>query len=206
MQERKVARISGVLLAGGRSRRMGTDKRRLVFSGTSLFARALTTLRQVSDEQVVSVAAASDVEWMRPLIGEARLVVDKLPQAGPLGALVSALPSLSGEWALLFAVDMPCLPPRLFAELLARGDAAAAAAVVPHAGGRLQVLAAAYHRRIWPALVRACDEGERSLARVLADSAGVLQLCEPQWRELVAEDAFANVNSPQDFARLSKDD
>ena len=64
--EHKIAHISGVLLAGGKSRRMGQDKRNLMISGKSLFNHALHVLESVFSEIIIVVDTISSVvsEWI----------------------------------------------------------------------------------------------------------------------------------------------
>ncbi len=57
----KIDHISGVLLAGGKSRRMGQDKRNLLFSGKSLLNHALQVLELVFSEILIVVADLSQV-------------------------------------------------------------------------------------------------------------------------------------------------
>ena len=92
-----------VLLAGGRSSRMGTDKALLVWAGGTLLTHMHTTLLRAGAAQVV-------VSGDRPELGG---VPDAEPGTGPMGALAQLAPRLQdGAW-LVVPVDMPLLTPEL---------------------------------------------------------------------------------------------
>lgn len=97
-----------VLLAGGRSSRMGTDKALLVWAGGTLLTHMHTTLLRAGAAQVV-------VSGDRPELGG---VPDAEPGTGPMGALAQLAPRLQdGAW-LVVPVDMPLLTPELMHALL----------------------------------------------------------------------------------------
>ena len=115
----------GYILAGGRSSRMGTDKALLTLdggkAGETFLARAVHTLRTVADE-VVLVGDRPHLE------GADRAIPDLHPNCGPLGGIEAALQNLAAhhaEWACFLPVDMPLLPPTLYAALITHGLAQA---------------------------------------------------------------------------------
>jgi len=97
--------VHGALIAGGRSRRMGRDKRFILVEGQPLLARMIMMLKAVLPGEPVVVGdnlEASDVPG-------ARLLRDAKPGCGPLGGLVSALEDAGEGWLLAVAVDLPGL-------------------------------------------------------------------------------------------------
>lgn len=105
-----------VLLAGGRSTRMGTDKALLHWGGTTLLQHMHDCLRAAGATQVL-------VSGHRPGLGG---VPDRQPGTGPMGALAQLAPRLcDGAWVVV-PVDMPLLEPTLLQALLeVPGDCAA---------------------------------------------------------------------------------
>lgn len=96
--------ISGIVLAGGKSRRMGQDKTRIQLdSGLSLLEQAVLKVAQVTDEVIVVTAGSQvslpDVCW----------VSDVYPGAGPLGGIYTGLLACTWSHALVVACDMPFL-------------------------------------------------------------------------------------------------
>jgi molybdopterin-guanine dinucleotide biosynthesis protein A len=133
--------FSAVVLAGGRSTRMGRDKALLPLpDGRTLLARQLDVLRTAGAAEVLVSARP---EQHLPLEG-ARLIPDCEPDRGPLGGIASALAAATHDHLLVLAIDLP----RMSAEFLAGLVAAAPAGrgLVPLLGGEPEPLAALYPR------------------------------------------------------------
>lgn len=112
------APASAVILAGGQSRRMGQDKRRLRLwgpAGPTLLEHTVGLLAGLCDEVI---AVLNDPQEWAGL--PARLVSDTYPDGGALGGIFSGLVAARFEHALVVAADMPSLNPALLAAMLAR--------------------------------------------------------------------------------------
>src|SRR5690349_8960154 len=106
--------VAGFVLAGGESRRMGRPKALLVLGGATMLERQVRALRSVA-RSVRVVGWPSDVPWpekFEDLPGVRRLP-DKLPGAGPLGGIYTALLHSRSELNLFLGCDMPFVKPRL---------------------------------------------------------------------------------------------
>lgn len=95
---------SGIVLAGGASRRMGRDKAWIELSGKFLIVRVMEALQALCSEIIV---VANDVERFEKL--DARVVRDEFPNTGSLGGLYSGLNAARNELAVAVACDMPFL-------------------------------------------------------------------------------------------------
>jgi molybdenum cofactor guanylyltransferase len=95
--------VSAVLLAGGESRRMGTDKATLLFRGKPLWQVQLETLRRLRPQEIF-VSAKTDPSW-RP--ADVRFVADIPPSCGPLSGLAASLVKIHTAHLLALAIDMP---------------------------------------------------------------------------------------------------
>jgi molybdopterin-guanine dinucleotide biosynthesis protein A len=96
--------ISGIVLAGGKSRRMGQDKTRIrLESGLSLVEQAVARLSNVTDEVIVVTAG------LREDLPTARWASDLHEGAGPLGGIYAGLLACAWDHALVVACDMPFL-------------------------------------------------------------------------------------------------
>jgi molybdopterin-guanine dinucleotide biosynthesis protein A len=108
---------SALVIAGGQSRRLGRDKRRLRLwgeHGPTLLEHTVALASRLSDDVVVVL---NDPEhW--PAI-PARLVVDAYPDAGALGGLASGLAAARHDYSLALAADMPLLSLELLRAMLA---------------------------------------------------------------------------------------
>ena len=126
--------MRALVLAGGRSRRMGVDKAAMQVDGESLLARTVATASRVSDHVLVSVNPDQVAD---PVRAQFALLVDPSTDAGPLGAIRGALESAPDVDWLVLGCDMPGLDQRTL-ELLRRAaagapDAPAIAACLPDA-------------------------------------------------------------------------
>lgn len=203
---------AGVVLAGGRSTRMGRDKAALQWHGTSLLRRVTGLVGRAVGGEVVVVRAPGQA--LPPLPPTVEVVDDPAEGLGPLQGLAVGLAAAAAHGrraAVVTATDVPLLHPALLCLLLralgAEGEGSPAA-VVPHVGGRRQPLAAAYRSAVATQAEALLAIGERRLTALL-DSVAVRVLDEA---DLLADPAvaavdpllegFANVNRPEDLAAL----
>ncbi len=182
-------RIDGLLVAGGRSRRFGADKRRVSLEGRTLAERSLALLRGVVDGDVfvAGYGAFDHPVW-------ATFVADADPGAGPLGGLVGAL--LRARFGVLV---MPCDAPLVRADTLravVKLGRTSARPVVVRSHRGLEPLVAFYPRRVLPFLAAGLREGNRALHRLVV-RIGALEIGAPDPREM------HNVNRPQDLERIA---
>jgi molybdopterin-guanine dinucleotide biosynthesis protein A len=157
--------IGGIVLAGGRSVRMGADKATLDWRGRPLVEHVAAVVASAVDGPVVVVAAPG-----QSIPDPLTVVRDAEPGLGPLMGLLSGLEALAGEVdaAYVCAVDLPFLT----AEAVRRPIAAlgcGAQAAVPVVGGVRQPLAAAYSIEVAGHAEVRLAEGRRSLMGLLED-------------------------------------
>lgn len=135
--------VTGIILAGGESRRMGRDKAFLPWGDTTLIEHVIERLRPVTDELIVAV---KDARRFRRL--QARVVEDCVPDAHALGGLYTGLRAARNEGCFVCACDMPFVSPGLVSAL--RGLLAGYDLVIPRGERGLEPLHAVYAR--WSAL------------------------------------------------------
>lgn len=107
---------TGVVLAGGKSSRMGRDKAQLLWQGTPLLQHMCALL-------LASGASRVMVSGNYPEMGG---IADTSPELGPLGGLASVAPHIPDGALLLVPVDMPQLTPSLLLHLVQHAHANAA--------------------------------------------------------------------------------
>jgi molybdopterin-guanine dinucleotide biosynthesis protein A len=199
-------RQAGVVLAGGRSLRMGTSKAWLDWHGTPLLAHVLAVLaRAICDGELVVVCAVGQL--LPALPAGVRVVEDARPGVGPLQGIASGLAALEdiAEVAFVSSTDAALLRPAFVRRVLAGLDPDVEI-VLPHARGHRQPLAAAYRVSLAPRLDALLEQGlakpgflyERTRTRVV-DEAWLL--ADPL---LAAADpglaSLENLNDPAAFA------
>lgn len=198
---------TALVLAGGSSRRMGTDKRALSFDDESFLNRAIATARSVSDDVWLLVSSYGDYRRLKgALADDVNVAVDRIPNAGPMSALAGLLPHLRSELALLLAVDYPLLRPAFLRGLLAHYESTAPRprVLVPQSEGQWHVTCALYATSLGRSLVRQVDRGERSLWRWLAamphDHVQIVDVEDVD--ASFGPEALTNVNTPAEYRRL----
>jgi molybdopterin-guanine dinucleotide biosynthesis protein A len=182
---------TGVVLAGGRSSRMGRDKALIVVNGRSLLDLALDKLDAHCAELLV-IGDPGKYGHVGPFV-----IADEWPGKGPLGGIATAMRYASNDRLLVIACDMPGLNDRLFG-LLKEQLGTATDAVVPRHEGLIEPLAAAYHRSAQPAFSR-CVELD---VLKLSDALSQVRTSHPEvvpGRDGWPADLFRNINAPGDL-------
>lgn len=187
----------GVILAGGRSSRMGENKATMVFAGEPLLARVLHRITPVVDETLVI-----GPQSLASLAPNARVIEDAVSAVGPLSGLYTALRATTCDRIFLVGCDMPFVQPRLVRAMLALSEVNAHAdVVVLHDGQRAQPLHAVYTRQCLPAVERALHSGNHSLQSLLSHLIAVTVDAEIIHREDRNGLSTFNVNTPADWNR-----
>jgi len=183
--------VAAIVLAGGGSRRMGSDKSVLPWHGSTLLRRVTGILQRVADPVVV-VAAPGHAPDPAP---DVELAFDSVPGRGPLEGIAAGLRAVGDRRPAAFvaAVDMPFLHPA-FAERLAAllGDAEVA---LPEANGHRHPTAAVYRTGVLPVLEQLLEAGSLEPANLFARVS--VRIVEPQ--ELAEPGSLENLNTPEDY-------
>ena len=180
----------GIVLAGGRSARMGTDKAALEWHGSTLLRRVAGVVGRAAGPVVVVRAPGQPLP---PLPAGVRVVEDAREGEGPLQGLLAGLEAQGGADAVFVAaVDLPLLRPELVARALA-ALAPGLEAAVPRAAARAHPLAAAYRVEVAAAVAAELAAGRRR-------AAGLLERLRVAWLEAEPDDGLLNLNDPADYA------
>lgn len=152
---------SGLVLAGGASRRFGRDKRTEPVDGVPLLRRAVDAVAAVSDEVLVAVSPDHPLPDGFALPPGARTVLDVPGHAGPLAGLLAGLEVAAHEVVVVLGGDHAWAEPATLSALAdaLRRDPGSGAAVL-EVDGRRQPLAAAYRRGIAPTVRARLDAGD----------------------------------------------
>lgn len=190
-----MADCSGFVLAGGRSRRMGTDKAFLEFRGRTLLARSLDLLRAVTTE-VRIVGPGEKFAAYGPVIE------DVYPGRGPLAGIHAALTASTTDLNLILAVDLPLVTEALLRFLIEQAGGCAATVTVPRIAGGYQPLCAVYRRAFAPVAQAALESGNNKIDALFATTTPrVLEESELS-RFAFHAAMFENLNSPEDLRRV----
>jgi molybdopterin-guanine dinucleotide biosynthesis protein A len=188
--------LSAIVLAGGKSSRMGRDKSQLDFGGDSILGRIVRELRLVSADIVIVAGPQGSPAPIEP-IPDVRIVHDARAFEGPLKALARGLDAIEGELAFACSCDLPLLDARVVAALCKM--AGGYDAVVPEVGGLLQPLHAVYRKACAQAVAEMTARGQTRMVDIV-DALSVRIVPESELRPLDPELlSFTNVNTPDEY-------
>lgn len=180
------------LLAGGQSRRMGTDKAALDWRGQPLWRYQLRLAAEINAREIL-IAGKPDGPY-RDALPPGGLVPDQLPGRGPISGIAALLTAMRSEWLVVAAVDMPFLDAAVLRQLLAARREGWG--VVPIVQARAEALAAVYPRGLATLAQRHATSEDHSLQSFVraAEAAGLVRRL--PWPE---EKAFRSLNTPGDW-------
>ena len=193
--------LTGIVLAGGRSTRMGQDKASLRFGHETLLARAIRIVGEVADEVIVVARPVEDRD--NPFLGlPVRLVHDPIADLGPLAGIAAGLAASTSDLNLIVACDMPLIKPAVLRRLVElRGDADICVAVIE---GHASPLCAVYRSSVAAAAQELLAAGERRVMRLL-DQVQTKRVDAAMFRDLDPHlETFVSCNSPDELSAALK--
>ena len=180
-----------LILAGGRSRRMGRDKAGLPVGDGTLVEHLLRRLAPVGSETiVVGGPHHSDLPGVRR-------IDDRYPGMGPLAGVHAGLLAANSSWVWAVACDLPDVEPRVGTLLCSL--AVGVDAVVPRLDDGPEGLCAVYDRSLAPRIASFLEPGQRRVQDFLAGldvryvTAAEIRRVDPELR------SFRNLNTPADY-------
>lgn len=189
--------MTGVVLAGGKSSRMGREKALLTWQGKPLVRRVVDALQDVFP----AVRVVTQSEEVAQAAGVWSLS-DRFPERGPLGGIHAALTEVGD--CFVCATDMPFLNADFIRHLC--GLAENFDVVVPRVEGRPETLHAVYKATCLPVVERQLTEGVNKVAAFFPQ-VRVRFVEEAECRQFDAElKMFVNVNTPGEYEQAMTND
>jgi len=187
--------LTAMLMAGGKSHRMGKDKATIVFGGGALWQRQLSILKSL-DAQTICVSARTRPAWCP---SEVETVFDLIPNRGPLSGIAAGLSSLRTSHLLALALDMPRMSSEHLKKLADLAEPGRG--VVPLINDSLEPLCAIYPVEAASTAFARLSCGHLSLQDFIHDlcSIGRTRIYKISESE---QDLYQNVNTPDDLMAL----
>jgi molybdopterin-guanine dinucleotide biosynthesis protein A len=194
---RRFSEVSGFVLAGGASRRMGFDKARLPFGSERMLDRQIRLLRAIC--RSVSIIGPRDK------FAETGIQVyeDEIPGKGPLGGIHTGLRRARTEFSLFLSCDMPLMEERFLRYLCEQALASRASATVPPPWKRGRYPLCAVLRRRALSRVRSClASGQNQVGRIFSSSQRRTISKAEFARAGFSPRIFCNLNTPEEYERM----
>lgn len=183
---------TGVILAGGRSRRFGSDKAFALYEGERFIDRTLRVMKNVFGEVVI---VTNTPEKFRDFSKTALLIQDDSPFQGPLGGIVTALRTVSSS-TFVSACDMPLLFEETILRLLKEDDGSDLVAFEGEKG--LEPLCALYRISLLPILESRLQNGRLNLLSLATERISIKTLSV----ESTDRRSLINVNTQDEYRAL----
>lgn len=186
--------VTGFLLAGGESLRMGRPKDQLILGGETMLARQIRCLRAVA--RTVAVIGSPE----RLSLADIRVIPDTVPGLGPLGGIATALAQTRSEFNLFLGCDMPFVGAAYLRYLLGVALSSQADATIPESRQRwLNPTCAVYRRRALKAVRASLESGDYRVRSFLPR----VECRVLRWPEIASAGfrakIFENMNTPEDY-------
>ncbi len=197
--------LTGYVLAGGKSSRMGMDKAFLKFGGETFLTRAVKTLSTVCENRVKIIVNKVQTYFVEKLPADVPQIFDAYENRGALGGVHAALSDCQSGWVIILAVDLPHVTSEAI-ENLARiaFESKSFAAIVPiQTDGRPQPLCAVYQAKYClPRLENLLNESAAASVKDFLELVPTRFVEQDELTTNVGEDLFFNVNRPSDLQIL----
>ena len=188
MRERS---ITGVILAGGKSRRMdGNDKGLLSLNNRAMIEYVIESLSPQVDEVLINANRNLD-DYGR--FGHTVITDQIKGHVGPLAGMAAAIQACDSEYILSTPCDGPWVPADLVERLFSQLEKEGASLSTAHDGERLQPVFALIHRKLLPSILNYLESGERRLGYWVKQQNPALTDFSDQ------PELFFNVNSPAEL-------
>ncbi|KPL59202.1 hypothetical protein AM506_13330 [Rossellomorea vietnamensis] len=187
-------KIAGVIVAGGQSRRFGSDKAFSLYKGKPFFQHSLQAVSSFADEMII--VTSSRLFSRFEALPNVHVVedVDEFKGCGPLAGIYTVMSAYQAEWYAVLPVDVPLVTSSLVNRLVSKVDERYDA-IVPVIGGKLQPLLALYRESVRETIYEQLVNEDYKMGNILK-SLSVLYLTE---EEVAEKEAFHNINTKQDY-------
>ena len=190
--------LTGIILAGGRSRRLGQDKAVQSVGGIRIIDRVITKLSRVVESLTVVIdreERAGELE----IDEKVEFIVDCYPDSGSLGGLYSGLKASTTTWSLLVACDMPFISGSLIQYMRSKLETGSSDVVIPNFQGRLQTTHALYRNTCLGHIEERLKQRSLRMDGYFSD----VEVCTLQEEDFLyiggSKESFFNVNTPTDL-------
>lgn len=181
--------ITGIILAGGKSSRMGRNKAFIEINGEISIRTLHNLIKPCCSEVIISANFSDPYQFLHE-----RIIADEIPDIGPIGGIISCLKKSYSRKNLVIACDMPMVPFSLVQLLISHQNSAEF--VVPANGTDvIEPLCAVYDKSVIPALSEMISKGDYKMQNLINHcKTALIQVHN-------GNNIFLNLNTPEDLRR-----
>lgn len=192
-----------VILAGGKSIRMGKDKVFLHISNETFIERLYLSGRRSFDRVLISTDTKEHADLIRAVLPpedqeQIEIIIDRYPDRGPLGALCTVFEETDLDCFALIPVDVPNASMDFLLELYEKVDEAKPIVIAASDSEKFEPLIGAYSKKAYALLKEALERGDNKVIRVITGHYEAVELSGEQKK------AFRNVNTKTDYKELEQ--
>lgn len=188
------SKITGILLAGGESRRMGREKGMIPIGKLLMYQYPLKVLETLCDEILISTCKQMNIEE------DYEQVCDEIRGIGPIGGIYTCLKKSSNELNIVLSYDLPLIRPELFEELLkSSGNFEVVLPSILH--GEPEPLCGIYKKSTAAVFKKMIDENEYAIHRIATRTNTNIVPIDPRM-PFFHPDLFLNVNRDSDLEMI----
>lgn len=184
--------FGGIVLAGGKSRRMGEDKSMLLFKGEPLIEYSIKTLKPVCHKIILSTDnyALSNLGYT--------IIQDEIKSVGPIGGILAGLKASSFYWNCVVSCDTPNIPSSLFSYMQGCIEHDKYAIIPIHDNGNIEPLVGLYSKKLIRVIERKVNEHKFKMIDLLL-SVNTEFVAVNKNLPFFSSDMFYNCNRPADL-------
>ncbi len=178
---------TAIVLAGGKSNRMGTDKALLPVRGTTLIETIINQIKNLFSEIIISASEKGKYEFLNY-----RVITDERQGEGPLVAILSCIRASKNRINFVTACDTPDMNINFIKKLLYEGETFDI--VVPkYKDGRYEALLAVYTKNIIPVIEEELQKKSRKISPIFTE-------CKTRYVKMDNETWYKNLNTMEDYS------
>jgi len=181
--------ITAIILTGGKSTRMGTDKALLQINGKTLLESAIELCRPVCDDILISSNNSGHEEF------GCQIIPDEIKDCGPIGGIYSCLKKSATDWNFVISVDTPFVTSDFIQFLV--GQTKNCDVVLPVHSGEKEPLIALYNKSCLPEVEKLIELRQFKMHHLIA-KLNANYVVAFEWVEKTPL-LFKNLNNPDDL-------
>ena len=186
---------SAVVLAGGKSSRMGFDKSTMVLQNKKLIESTIKKLDSLFDDIIISV----DSIEKKSEFNHDKIAVDKVKGVGPLGGMISALEMAQSDKLFVIPCDMPVIDTKYISFMMKYMDDNEI--ILSEKNGYFEPFPGFYSKSLIPRIDELINQNRRSI-RAIFECSRTKVISESEWKKLgFSEEIFTNLNTTQDVEK-----